>query len=104
MGMYSALTYFIITPGRYSSESIFLNNSKITEHKVIKNCKGQSYQNCDISVLIWNTPITINAKCLSLLCEGTFRYDCKKYIWDLAPDKLTIQRNLRYQRSRSQKK
>ncbi len=42
----------------------------------------------------------------SLLCdgEGTFHFDYEKYIWDLAPDKLTIQRNLQNQRSRSQKR
>ncbi len=57
-------------------------------------------------VLIWNAAITVNGKCLSLPCdgEGKFHNDCEKYIWDLEPDKLTIQRNLRNQRSRSQKR
>ena len=38
--------------------------------------------------------IIFNAKCRSVLCdwEGTFHYDCEKYICDLAPDKLTIKK------------
>ncbi len=50
--------------------------------------------------------ITINAKCLSLLRdgEGTFHYDCEKYMWDLAPDKIKIQVNVPNQRSMSRKR
>ena len=108
-GNYSAFTYF--------TESLSLNSSKTTKHKVIKLCMRQSHQNCEVlvespflyhiwKVLIWNTAITVNGKCLSLLCdgEGTFHYDCEKYIWDLAPGKLIIQRNMRNQWSRSQKR
>ncbi len=73
------------------TESFSLKSSKTAKHMIIKLCMRQSYQNCQVSVqspflyhiwkvLIWNTAITINAKCLSVLSdvEETFHNDCEK--------------------------